>query len=79
MENLRKAIADLPTMELEPAELSRLKGILDGRLSSSSKSWGDMIKNAITMIDLIEFNGRDTYKKLMRESLARVAKESAGP
>jgi tetratricopeptide (TPR) repeat protein len=79
MENLRKAIADLPTMELEPAELSRLRGILDGRQSSSSKSWAGMIKNAITMIDLVEFNGRDTYKKLMREILARVAEESTDP
>jgi len=43
------------------------------KLSDFRKSSAEMIKAAITILDLVNVEGRDLYKRLMRERLPRIA------
>ena len=73
IESMQREIDSLPGMDLEPAELNQMKLKLRVKLSDFRKSSAEMIKAAITILDLVNVEGRDLYKRLMRERLPRIA------
>jgi tetratricopeptide (TPR) repeat protein len=75
IQSTKRDIASLPRMDLEPAELNQMKARLMEKLSAFRKSSVEMIKNALTMMDLINIKERNFYRKLMQETLPGVAAE----
>ncbi len=74
-QSIQRDIATLPRMELEPSELNHMKARLMEKLSTFRQSSVEMIKNALTMMDLINMERIDYYKKLMQETMSRIASQ----